>query len=178
VRESLPACRATVRDGRLTLNRWTPGLRDGGPERSGFRTLRAALADLHIDGEELVVSPVERAPWPADADAVVIRWAACVGYRRVWLRDRVVDLGAVLPPLGRAAVDCPTCGAHWEDGSVAFWEGVRRAGAFPGRCLACGGSLPEWSCQNDPSSGDPETGPIEQGGDVRVSERGNEERHG
>jgi hypothetical protein len=161
-----PDCRAAVRDGRLTLHRWTAGLLDAGPERSGFRTLRAALADLRFDDDELVVCPVARAPWSAEADAVVIEWAARVGYRRVWLRDRVVDLGAVLPDLGRAAVDCPTCGAHWEDGSVAFWEGVRRAGAFPGRCLACGGSLPEWTCPN------------EQGGDVRVSGRGSEERHG
>jgi hypothetical protein len=142
-----PTCRATIRDGVVTLNPWSRGLRGGGgPEPAGLRTVRAALADLHVLGEgELIVVPVPRVPWPADAGEAILRWSATAGYRRVWLPGRVVDLGDALPALGAAAVDCSTCGAHWEDGTVEFWERVRRTGWFPGTCLACGGSLPEWS---------------------------------
>lgn len=58
--------------------------------------------------------------------------------------ERVVSLDE-LAPFGPVAVECPTCGARWEDGALGFWEHVRRDGWFPGACLACGGSLPEWS---------------------------------
>ena len=52
-------------------------------------------------------------------------------------------------PLGRAIVDCPSCGAQWEDGSAHFWARVRANGWFPARCPACGGSLPEWTTLSD-----------------------------
>jgi hypothetical protein len=139
-----PTCRATIRDGRVTLNRWTPGLFGRGLEPVGFRTLTAALADLRIEADELIVTPVPRTPWSAGAEAAILRWAPTVGYRRVWLPRRVVTFDDVAP-LGLAAVECPTCGARWEDGSDGFWARVRADGWFPGRCPACGGSLPEWS---------------------------------
>jgi hypothetical protein len=47
--------------------------------------------------------------------------------------------------VGCAEATCPTCGLPWRDDTVEFWERVRRDGAFPGFCLACGGSLPEWT---------------------------------
>jgi hypothetical protein len=141
-----PTCRATIRDGVVTLNAWMPGLRGRGPEPSGFRTITAALADLTMLGAgELVVAPVPRVAWTAVAEEALLTWALLAGYRRVWLPGRVVDADGELAALGHAAVGCPTCGAHWEDGDVSFWESVRRQGWFPGTCLACGGSLPEWS---------------------------------
>jgi hypothetical protein len=140
-----PSCRATIRDGLLILNSWTPGLRGGrGPELSGFRTITAALADLRMHDDELIVTPVPRTAWTEDAEETVLAWASLVGYRRVWLPGRVVDLADALAPCATAASDCPTCGAHWEDGALSFWETVRGDGWFPGTCLACGGSLPEW----------------------------------
>ncbi len=146
--DDTPNCRVAIRDGDVTLNRWTPGLCRGGPERAGLRTVTAALADVHLleDGE-LIVTPVPHAPWTAAAEEALLAWAATAGHPRGWLPDRVVGLQDALASLGPAAVDCPTGGAHWEDGTVAFWERVRAEGWFPGTCLACGGSLPEWTAQ-------------------------------
>jgi hypothetical protein len=143
----LPTCRATIRAGRVTLNRWRPGLVGcGGPEPAAARTIDAALADLRrLDDDELIVSPLAGLRWTADDDEAIVRWAALAGYRRVWLPSLVVDLDGRLAPLADATADCPTCGARWQDGSVAFWERVRAVGWFPGTCLACGGSLPEWT---------------------------------
>jgi hypothetical protein len=149
-----PDCRATIRDGRVTLNRWRPGLLDHGPEVAAMRTVRGALADLRaLDGGELVVAPVPRVPWTEAAEDALLRWAALAGYRRVWLPARVVDFEGHLAQVAAAAVDCPTCGAHWRDGSVDFWERVRATGGFPGTCLACGGSLPEWTVAADGEPG-------------------------
>jgi hypothetical protein len=139
-----PTCRATIRDGLVTLNPWSPCQFGHGPVPAGFATITAALADLRMHGDELLVTPVPRTPWNESAEEVILRWAPNVGYRRVWLPDRVVDFDAPAP-LRRALVDCPTCGARWDDESARFWERVRGNGWFPGRCLACGGSLPEWS---------------------------------
>jgi hypothetical protein len=97
-----------------------------------------------MDGDELIVTPVPRVLWTADAEETLLRWAPTAGYRRVWLPGRVVTFDEVAS-LARAVVDCPGCGAHWEDESPSFWERVRADGWFPGRCPACGGSLPEWS---------------------------------
>ena len=145
MRTDHPTCRATIRDGRLTLNAWTPGLLGQGPEPSGFRTIRAALADLTLlDAGELLVVPVPRVPWTPGDEDVVLAWAQLAGHARVWLPGRVVTFDAPAP-VGHVGVDCPTCGAHWEDAEPSFWEHVRRNGWFPGTCLACGGSLPEWS---------------------------------
>jgi hypothetical protein len=139
-----PTCRATIRDGLVTLNPWSPSLLGHGPEPAGFATITAALADLWMQEDELIVTPVPRAPWTESAEEVILRWAPSTGYRRVWLPERVVDFDTPAG-LGRALVDCPGCGARWEDGSARFWARVRVNGWFPGRCLACGGSLPEWS---------------------------------
>jgi hypothetical protein len=141
-----PICRAAIREGRVTLNAWTPGLIRGGPAGAALASVDAALADLRVpEDRELVVTPVARVPWPATAEGALLAWARRVGYRRVWLPGRVVELAGELATTGVAAVDCPTCGAHWEDGAIAFWEGVRANGWFPATCLACGGSLPEWA---------------------------------
>ena len=152
-----PTCRATIRGATVTLNRWTPGMAARGPVRAAMRHVGAALADLHRDGDELIVAPLRGVPWHELAERALLRWAGRVGYRRVWPAGRVVDLAGVLPCLGWAEVTCPTCGARWEDGSIEFWEAVRRDGWFPGSCLACGGSLPEWDVA--PVAGAFATGP-------------------
>ena len=147
-----PTCRATIRDGHVTLNAWSPGLRGRGPEPSGFRSITAALCDLRMPGDgELLVQPVPRVPWTGAAEEALLRWAALAGYRRVWLPGRLVALDGASAAIGDATVDCPMCGAHWEDAEVSFWETVRRHGWFPGTCLACGGSLPEWAVEPEPA---------------------------
>lgn len=146
-----PCCRVAIRGGTVTLNSWTPAMADRGPLHDGLRHTRAALADLRRDGEsdgdgeELIVTPVRGAPWDARAERALLSWARLVGYRRVWLPHDVVTFAGDLAAFGAAAVDCPTCGAHWEDDGLAFWETVRRTHWFPAYCLACGGSLPEWT---------------------------------
>lgn len=143
-----PFFRASITPHSLTLNRWRPGLITGGPSTGSLRTLRrrrVVLADLtKLDDGELLVSFVPSdsgRPWARER---VLEWATTVGYRRVWLDDRVIDLDG-LAQSGPAAVRCPTCGMCWEDQGPDFWETVRDNGWFPGPCLACGGSLPEWA---------------------------------
>ena len=168
-----PAYRAAIGDGQITLNRWSRSLLSGGPQPAGMRTIDVALADLRLLGDELIVSPVPHASWDADAEAALLAWAMVVGYRRAWLPDRVVALDAEPAALTRARVRCPTCGATWEDETVVFWERVRRAGGFPGICLACGGSLPEWRCRGSSRA----KARPEKTADGKVSERGRRQRH-
>ncbi len=161
-----PVCRATIRGGTVTLNRWRPGMGPGGPLKAGYLSVTATLADLHRPGEgELLVVPVRGVPWSEDAGKALLAWAARIGYRRVWLPERVVDLDPLAEAGGAVAV-CPTCGARWEDGGPTFWETVRQEGWFPGGCLACGGSLPEWEpCQNRAPAPDPDSiAPMTPGG--------------
>jgi hypothetical protein len=139
-----PNCRATIRDGHLTLNPWRPALLGYGPEPAAFQTITAALADITMLDDELIVVPVPRTPWNASAEEVVLSWAPAAGWRRIWLPRRVVTFDNPAP-LGRALVDCASCGARWEDESARFWERVRARRWFPPTCLACGGSLPEWT---------------------------------
>jgi len=148
-----PTCRATVSAGAVTLNPWRSGMGPHGPLKAGYAHVTASLADLRrLEDDELVVVPVRGTPWTDQAAATLLDWAARVGYRRVWLPDRVIELDA-LADVGWATATCPTCGARWEDGGPDFWERVRDHGWFPASCLACGGSLPEWGvpeeCQAD-----------------------------
>ena len=143
-----PFARATVTGRRITLNPWNPVLIDGGPGgavlRRGRRDNRV-LADLtRLEDGELLVTFVPRDGANTAARRVLLDWAARAGWWRVWLDDRVVDLGEEPAITGRARVRCPTCGARWEDERPEFWERVRDSGWFPAICLACGGSLPEW----------------------------------
>jgi hypothetical protein len=131
-----PMCRATIRDGSLTLNSWAPDL---------FRSVDApqgtVLADLTaLSPGELLVE------WVGGGEAAdaVLAWARLVGYTRVWLPDDVVDFEDTLVALAEAEVECPTCGMCWANSSPDFWATVRRSGYFPPTCPACNGSLPEW----------------------------------
>ena len=138
----LPFARAVVRDDTVFLHRWSPHLITGGPCASALRRVEATLADLtRLPEDELVVTPIT----PGDATSALARWAAAVGYRRIWLPGTVLDLDPVVPALEHAHVRCRGCGAEWDDGRFGFWETVRRRGSFPSDCLACGGTLPQWS---------------------------------
>jgi hypothetical protein len=143
-----PFLRATIAGGQVTLNPPLRGTITGGPASMTLARLDGvALVDLRHageDDEELVATVPPNAPrlTPA-ARRALARWAAVVGYRRLWLPDRVLELEPP-PALGTATVRCPTCTATWADGSESFWATVRANGHFPGYCPACGGSLPEW----------------------------------
>ena len=111
------------------------------------RLAGVAIVDLRgsgVDDDELVATVPPNAP-PLDRAArrVLADWAALVGYRRLWLADRVLDLDPP-PPVG--AVDGAVPDVHVGVGGLApgFWAVVRENHHFPGFCPACGGSLPEW----------------------------------
>ena len=165
--DDLPWCRATIAGGTVTLNPWTPQLIRGGPAAMTLERLEdhgVVLVDLLSDGEpgeeELTVKYVSRSPRSADAEEVLIAWARTVGYVRIWLPDRIVDLDPADVPLGVAEITCPTCKLDWRDDTAEFWMRVRGAGAFPGFCLACGGSLPEWHVAHEPAVSEREPAPV------------------
>jgi hypothetical protein len=145
-----PFARATITSRRITLNPWRPGLIDGGPTGMLLRPLArrgVVIADLVADRDEreLVVRFVPRHGATEYARTALVRWAAQVGWERVWLDDRVVEPDpADVEVGGRARAVCPTCGLRWQDERPEFWNHVRDDGWFPATCLACGGSLPEW----------------------------------
>jgi hypothetical protein len=146
--EDEPFLRATISGGELTLNPPLSGTITGGPAAMTLARLRdVVLVDLRHageDDEELVATvPPNAPPIRRAARRVLSEWAALVGYDRLWLPDRVVELDPP-PPVGTAAVRCPTCTSVWTDDSPRFWATVRRNGHFPGYCPACSGSLPEW----------------------------------
>jgi hypothetical protein len=178
IRPDPPSCRATIRGRQITLNPWRPGLLHAGPESGGLHTVDAALADLRLLQHEVIVAPVPRIRWTRSAEAAILQWALAVGYGRMWLPRRVVVFDGAPTHLATAMVHCPTCGATWSDGSVDFWHGVREAGLFPGTCLACGGSLPEWTAAPASRSRAPRkrgATPF-QNDDARVSGSGDEQR--
>lgn len=144
--------RATIAAGQLTLNPPLGGTITGGPAAMTFARLAGVvIIDLRADDDELVATLPPNAP-PLDRAArrVLSDWAALVGYRRLWLADRVLELDPP-PPVGAVAVRCPTCTSEWADSSTDFWAQVRANHHFPGFCPACGGSLPEWRPVRRPS---------------------------
>src|SRR4051812_4399302 len=92
-----PFARATLTRRQITLNPWRPGLIDGGPGAASLRRPhrgKRVLADLtRLDDGELLVTFVPRDGATEAARGALLDWAACVGWQRVWLDDRVVDLG-------------------------------------------------------------------------------------
>ena len=149
---STPDYRATITGGALTLHAWQPWLARNGPMGALLRARSGdgvTLADLTIvrDEEgaarELVVEFVGEDAPPGAAERAVVRWAGCVGYRRVWLPDRIVEPPSERVGL-RASTTCSACGAHWRDGTPEFWLHTRDAGLFPGSCPLCGGTMPQW----------------------------------
>jgi hypothetical protein len=146
--EDAPKFRATIADGRLMLIPWTPHLAFAGPLGVMARQRGedgVTIVDLSAPGpRELIATQVANGSrWPS-ARRTLLRWARIVGYRRVWLPDRVVDLEPPRRALGEASVHCPTCHMHWTDGSPDFWAFVHENGSFPRWCTICGSGLPQW----------------------------------
>ena len=148
--EEGPTFRVTIAGPRLTLIRWFPSLIPRNcPAGNLFRPREQAgvtIADLTVEqaeaGRELSVTYLVDGGGVA-AERLLIRWAGLVGYTRVWLPDRVVE-PATPTALGRARVECPSCGADWEDSSAEFWAQVHSDGHFPNSCPLCAGDLPQW----------------------------------
>ncbi len=141
-----PMCRATLRAGQLSLNPWTPALLNGGPATAWVANLPVALVDVYAGADdELIVSRVPGSRWDEKTAETLLEWAAGVGYRVVWLPDRVVAVDPSASVGRLVGAVCSTCGACWADETPEFWVRVRARHGFPRLCLACGGSLPEWT---------------------------------
>jgi hypothetical protein len=149
-----PTWRATIRGKRLMLTHWAPWLVRGGPqtqllterEQAGF-----TIADLTVHGEdadEVSVRFYALGTEAERAEEVLIDWATRVGYRRIWLSDRLVTIEPDPERLGAASVRCPTCRATWRDSSPEFWLTVKRGGVFPKWCPVCGCELPQWEVRD------------------------------
>jgi hypothetical protein len=149
---SAPAFRATMEGARLTLvpARWvTLGARAVREALSRGTRPGVAVVDLCVDQKagwrELVVRPLTGLD--PQAEKVLLRWAAAVGYRRTWLPGRVIELADGPPEVQTATVTCPTCGALWRDEAPDFWADVWSYGGFPSRCQLCGGLMPQWKVE-------------------------------
>lgn len=150
-----PFARAVIRDGRITLNRWSPRLMTGGPLRQVLKRLaeqQVVVADLFTsvreDGaEDLRVRWVPENSGTTEARGVLAAWAEQVGYASVWLPDAWIEFPDRAFEGGRARVVCPTCSLEWDDDSTDFWATVRSCGYFPATCPVCNGSLPEWEVE-------------------------------
>jgi hypothetical protein len=120
----------------------------GGPAAMQLGRVRASLLDFYItESDELIVEAVSGSSLRDEHVEILIDWARTVGYERIWLPDRVVDIEAEPAIVGVAKVNCRTCGARWEDSSTDFWLKVRDNGFFPASCPACGDSLPEMTVE-------------------------------
>ena len=126
------------------------------------RLLIADLAESHDSGPEgaggweLTVTPLTAEPPGPKAVRALLAWSADVGYRRVWLPDRVV---ATHPSTGRfysrAKVRCETCGTTWRNGGHGFWSRVSKYRCFPMSCQFCGSDLPVWEVRTPRGPRDP-----------------------
>jgi hypothetical protein len=120
----------------------------GGPAAMQLGRVRASLLDFYItESDELIVEAVSGSSLRDEHVEILIGWARTVGYERIWLPDRVVDIEAEPAIVGVAKVNCRTCGALWQDSSTDFWLKVRDNGFFPASCPACGDSLPEMTVE-------------------------------
>ncbi len=144
--------RATVlRDGRVSMTSWMPGLAEGGPSSIHFRgreRAAVAIADLRLvrsgDGtREVIVEFMAAGRARESAEAAICEWARAAGYQRVWLPSGPVDIQPV-GPLATASVRCRVCRARWTDSTPTFWEQVHRTGHFPLLCPICAHTLPQW----------------------------------
>ncbi len=147
-----PTYRATIlpRTGRVSLTGWAPWLARGGAlgkllrerERAGV-----AIADLSVtgaDSDEVIARFYSDGGALSASEDALVEWASHVGYRRLWLSDRMVALDPAPEQIGHATVRCPTCRAGWADANPEFWLMVREQGEFPRWCPVCGFELPQW----------------------------------
>ena len=157
-----PRFRATWRRGRLLILPHHEGLVEQGPVATVLgsqergrrgRVLIADLAESHDSGPEgaggweLTVTPLTAEPPSPRAVRALLDWSADVGYRRVWLPDRVVTHPSAGRFHSRAKVRCETCGTTWRNGGHGFWSRVSKYRCFPMSCQLCGGDLPVWEVE-------------------------------
>jgi hypothetical protein len=146
-----PTYRVTIRSHGLMLTDWAPWLAGNGPSTNLLREREeagVAIADLTLVGDcdrEIAVRFYADGGDRASAERAILRWARAVGYRRVWLSNRLEELKPSPEQIGTAQVRCPSCGVVWRDSSPEFWLVVRDQGAFPKWCAICGRELPQWS---------------------------------
>src|SRR4051794_10649540 len=94
----MPDFRLTIRRGTVLAIDWGPWLVSGGPMHTMLRARgRAGIAIADVDvvfEDEVAIEAIVRfvAGDSPKARATVTRWAADVGYRRLWLPDDVVEL--------------------------------------------------------------------------------------
>jgi hypothetical protein len=170
MRDDTPDYRLTVRRGAVRAIDWNPWLASGGPMgmllaargRAGV-----AIADVTVvrDGD-LAAEAIVRfvAGGSGEASEALTVWARDVGYRRLWLPGRLVELPG--PAEGVAETRCSGCAARFRDGAPSFWAGVRSSGRFPAMCPLCGGDLPQWRVKDAPGH-DPEWAPRAATGGTR-----------
>ncbi len=150
-----PRLRATYRNARLLLTPHSDILAGDGPvltmvAENGDRNVVIANlseAEDERDGHsswELTVTPLTDGGLTAASERALLAWAEHVGYRRAWLPDRVVDLGARPHSRSIAEVRCDSCGQFWRHSGWDFWTNVAERRSFPTFCLLCGGDLPAW----------------------------------
>jgi hypothetical protein len=158
-----PDYRVTCSNGELVLIPWHPGLigRRGPSNELLLRGASgSAFADLTIlrdgaDGREVIVSELTESSDISFQQALT-GWATSLGYRRVWLRDELVEFDPAVGGLGGVArTRCRTCGSEWYDDSPEFWLMSRDLGIFPIWCPLCGAFLPQWSVAPRLHDGDP-----------------------
>jgi hypothetical protein len=164
----MPHFRATIARGSIRLVDWTPWLATSGPLNTLLHErgrAGVAIADLDVIREDDEAAELVARFLAGDrptARATLARHARDAGYRRLWLRDEVLELPAWRP--GRAATRCSGCRATLTDGEPAFSAAVRTSGCFPTVCPLCGSDLPQW-CQiapphdDSPSTPSPEEDP-------------------
>ena len=148
---SSPDYRATITRTRLTVVPWGRWLAADGPlaDFEAHVDDGIALADLGVVrddrglADEVVVDML--CGDGREARATLVRWAAAVGYRRIWLPDQLVQLTDAALVGGRARTRCRSCGGRLTAGEPEFWVTVRCMGAFPPACPLCGGDLPQWT---------------------------------
>ncbi len=156
-----PRFRATWRNGRLLILPHHKGLAEQGPVSTvlgggGHDHQRLLVADLAESegtgpegraGWELTVIPLTAERPGAEAIEALLAWSADVGYRRVWLPDRVVTHPSLGAFYSRAKVRCGSCGTIWRNGGHDFWSRVTKYRCFPIYCQLCGGDLPVWEVE-------------------------------
>jgi hypothetical protein len=149
-----PRFRATHRNGRLTVLPHHDGL----AEHSAVLTMlneptegELTIADLgesEIAGKpggwEMTVTVLTLGHPSPQAEHALVEWATDVGYRRVWLPDRVVTCQLQHSFLSGATAQCETCGQTWHQSGRSFWTHVAKRRSFPTYCLICGADLASW----------------------------------
>ncbi|MEA2227843.1 MAG: hypothetical protein QOF04_1473 [Solirubrobacteraceae bacterium] len=153
VPDDTPDYRLTVRRGAVRAIDWHPWLATGGPMGMLLRArdrAGVAIADLTVirDGDVAAEALVRFLAGDRRAAREALgRWAADVGYRRLWLPGEVVELPG--PAEGLAETRCSGCAARFADADPGFWQSVRACGRFPAMCPLCGGDLPQWRVRRE-----------------------------